>query len=237
MVKSSNHDATVDMAPFSANQTQQILDALSHDLRGPVRQMKSFAQLLAMQTGSDADAETVEYVAHINAAADVALQKVDALTRLGAIVATELNPAPCQLADVVTQALERSGIAATQAGPSNAIRANVVVLANRNLLIQVFAELIENSLKFGEPDESLKIESRHESGRCLVTVADGGPGFEAKDPMSAFDLFRRFHGPEYSGTGLGLTVVRTILQRHGSTVGIATAPSGTTLQFSLPVGG
>jgi light-regulated signal transduction histidine kinase (bacteriophytochrome) len=86
---------------------------------------------------------------------------------------------------------------------------------------QLFQNLVANALKFHRPGVApiVRIGSKLEGDRCVITVADNGIGFDEKYLDKIFTIFQRLHGKqEYEGTGVGLAVCRRIVDRHGGTI-------------------
>lgn len=94
------------------------------------------------------------------------------------------------------------------------------VQADAGLLRQVFVNLIGNALKFshGAAQPQVRVELLREPNRLVVAVRDNGAGFAPERAKELFEPFRRLHGAAFEGTGLGLTIVRRIVERHGGSV-------------------
>lgn len=226
-----------DQAP-SADYAQQIVNAVSHDLKNPTRQIKSFLQILQSHSGSELDDKGRHYLDLVLQAADTMQVKLDALTLLSRASTADLQFEPCDVSAIVDDAVNRltAQIADSKAVVAVDVNVDGKVSADHNQMVSVFLQLIGNSLKFCEEPATIKIAGEVKDSKCVLTVSDSGPGFEARDSATAFDLFRRFHLADHDGTGTGLTVVRTLLGRHGSTPTIESSPdSGTTVRFSLPL--
>jgi signal transduction histidine kinase len=112
---------------------------------------------------------------------------------------------------------------------------------DESLVRQVLANLVGNALKFSSRKERRRLEigARPEGGQTFWFVADDGVGFEPAQAEKLFRVFERLHGAEaFEGTGVGLAVVRRIVERHGGTVRAEGAPgAGATFSFSLGNGG
>jgi signal transduction histidine kinase len=112
-----------------------------------------------------------------------------------------------------------------------------VVRGDRGQLQQVFQNLLENSLKYRRPDVPLIIEigvvsREHE---WMFRFEDNGQGFKPEYAERIFHLFKRLHGPEVPGTGIGLAVCRAVIDRHSGRIWAEAQPGkGTTVFFTLP---
>jgi len=112
------------------------------------------------------------------------------------------------------------------------------VLADPDRLQQVFINLLDNAIKYSSGGATAAIRLYHEGNVVRVEVTDTGPGIATDDLPHIFEPM--FRGSSAAirvslGTGLGLTIVKTILEQHGATISVQSAPSeGTTFSFRLP---
>ncbi len=215
---------------------QQIVNAVSHDLKNPTRQIKSFLQILQSHSGSDIDEKGKHYLDLVLQAADTMQVKLDALTLLSRASTADLQIEPCDASAVVDDAVSRLTRQIADAKAVVGLDVTGKVSADHNHLVSVFMELIGNSLKFCEQPATITVRGEVVNSECVFSLSDSGPGFGARDFTAPFDLFRRFHLDDYEGTGTGLTVVRTLLDRHESYPTIESSPdAGTTVRFALPL--
>jgi len=106
------------------------------------------------------------------------------------------------------------------------------------LLRQVSVNLVDNALKFGTGRPTLRIvvdAVRTDVATWQFSISDNGPGFDALRAEGLFRPFRRHHQGGFEGTGVGLSVVRRIVEHHGGQVWAESSPGlGATFRFSLP---
>lgn len=229
-------DSEADSSAPSGTYAQQIVDAVSHDFRGPTRKIKSFLQIFQNHMGDSIDEEGLQYLALVDRAVNSLNIKLEALTRLSNAATAEFEAHPVDLNEVVNQAVKSIGAEIDSSGAILKLKVEGTVLADAPLLRMVFVELLQNSIKFCDAPTQVEIHSQVTEDNCLVRISDSGPGFEAREQQTAFDLFRKFHLAEFPGTGTGLTIVRDILSRHQSSVNIETdKDAGTTVRFALPI--
>ncbi len=113
-----------------------------------------------------------------------------------------------------------------------------VIKADASQLAQVFQNLIANAIKFHGPEKPvIQIKAEKKDHEWVLAVSDNGIGIPAESWEDIFVIFRRLHTRvEYAGNGIGLSICKKIIERHGGRVWIeAQAQPGTCFKFSLPM--
>ncbi len=208
----------------------------SHDLREPLRTIASYTQLLATRCKRDDD--TVEFVGFISEALDRMQDLIGALLNYSSV----WDGSNARLVDLDCNAILHEAIIACKAAAQET-EAEIshedlpTIRADRAQLGQVFQNLISNAIKYRKPLERPRIhisaaEMREE---WAFEVADNGIGFEAQYSERIFGLFKRLHGREYRGSGLGLGICKKIIERHGGRIWATSRPGhGSQFFFTLP---
>lgn len=223
----------------SAEQTlRDISHALAHDLRTSLRHVVSYAQLLG-DVAQSVESEPAQRLSHKVVDASRQLQRlmesVSALARLQA--------ADLQLLTVDNKALLRSLIREMDERSKGRRVACVVaqdlppVLADPALLRRVWQELMDNAWRHASGHEQPRVEIRHEpmADGVAFFVHDNGAGFEPERAAELFGLFQRSKGAPAPGLGVGLAMVRRIVECHGGQVWATARPGeGASFGFSLP---
>ena len=113
-----------------------------------------------------------------------------------------------------------------------------LVPADLGLIEQVMINLLDNALKYSPLGGAITIGARREEGNLQVSVADRGKGIDEKESGLVFDQFYRGRGSSHiSGTGLGLTIAKAVVEAHGGRIWAAPNPAGgTIIVFTLPFG-
>ncbi len=209
--------------------------SISHDLRGPLRVMQSFAQALREDCGEAISPIGKDYIRRIIAATermDRVIRDVLVYSRLDR---TELPLQPVSLNDFFPSLLDGYPQFHT-AKEHVSIRGDLpLVLANDAALTQCFANLIGNALKFVAPGvrPDVRISGRIAAGRAFVSVSDNGIGIPEHAQGQIFEPFKKLESG-YEGTGIGLAIVRKAAERMGGRVGVISKPGqGSTFTIEL----
>jgi signal transduction histidine kinase len=112
------------------------------------------------------------------------------------------------------------------------------VNVERGQMVRLFQNLIGNAIKFRKPKEPPRVHvSAEQQGKeWIIRVRDNGIGFAPEHADVIFDPFRRLHGPEYPGSGIGLAACKRIVERYGGRIGAESeAGKGATFWFTVPV--
>jgi two-component system, sensor histidine kinase and response regulator len=212
---------------------------VSHDMRAPLRQVSGFIALLQEGLRDRQNEQDAEYMDLIEKATKRMGLLIDDLLRFSRFGRMDLNRETVSLAPLVEQVRETLAPALSGREVRWTIGALPEVQGDAALLRQVFANLIDNALKFTRPQAKAEIEigARREHGEHVFFVRDNGVGFDPRFADKLFGVFQRLHtGAEFEGTGIGLASVRRIIQRHnGRSWAESVAGQGTVVYFSLPI--
>jgi signal transduction histidine kinase len=212
----------------------------SHDLQEPLRTIKSFANLLNRRYGSQLDATALEFLAHIdNASTRMNLLIMDLLAYAQASEEVALNAKDVAVDDVIRAAAANLKQSIQECSAELVVGAMPVVCGNEGQLLQLFQNLIGNALKYRSPDKLPLIRisaDKNSSSSWQFSVSDNGLGIAPEHLEIIFAPFKRLHGQEVPGTGIGLSTCRRIVERHGGRIWAESAGpgSGATFFFTLP---
>lgn len=221
----------------------EFLATLAHELRNPLAPIKTALQLVQMS-----DAIDPETCAENRAALRIAERQVDHLTRLvddllevarithGKI---ELKMEPTDLLSILPQAvdlvrpqLERKGHALAYEAAPRALP----VSCDKVRLVQVFANLLDNAVKYTPPGGTIRVSAAREGEAAVVRVVDNGQGIPPEKLSSIWDLFAQVeYGPPgaKSGIGIGLALARNLVELHGGHVGAVSQGVGKGSEFRV----
>jgi PAS domain S-box-containing protein len=223
----------------SNEELQRFAFTVSHDLQEPLRTVKSYAELLSRRYQGRLDADADEFIRFMMDAAGRMTQLIkDLLAYSQAGRPDRTHRELTQLANVLQWALMNLSalIKETEAVVTYDSLPNVD--ADQMQMVQVFQNLIGNAIKFRRPDEAPRIHvgsAPAKNGFWLVSIQDNGIGIDPQYLERVFGVFKRLHGKEVPGTGIGLSICRKIIEAHGGQIWIESEPAkGTTVHFTLP---
>ncbi len=221
----------------SNSDLQQFAYIVSHDLKAPLQQVGSIVKLLADRHQSALEQD----------AADCIDNALDGVKRMSLLIddllqysmASNAAAPPAQeveLASVVEGSLVNLRMNLEESQGSVTHDSLPTVLADPIGMLQVFQNLIGNALKYRRSDPPrINISAEAGADAWLVSVKDNGIGIAAPDQERIFGAFKRLHGKEYPGTGIGLSICQKIVERNGGRIWVESEPGkGSTFLFTLP---
>ncbi|TCJ13133.1 PAS domain-containing sensor histidine kinase [Flaviaesturariibacter flavus] len=237
----------------SNDDLQQFAHVASHDLKEPLRKIRTFVSRLQQEFGDDLPAPGPDYLSRIETSAARMTQMIDGVLHYS--VADHLEDRDVKVVDL-TETLENVVSDLELQVQKTGAQLHIDALPQLNgvpvLLHQLFFNLVNNALKFGRPGEaprvritsrtatSVEIQEQHlhrKQAYAVISVADSGIGFDPAYTDSIFKTFTRLHPKDrYEGTGLGLALCQKIVHRHGGAIAASSAPgAGATFTVYLPL--
>jgi PAS domain S-box-containing protein len=215
---------------------QQFAYSASHDLQEPLRAVTGYTELLARRYKGKLDQDADELISFILEGTARMRRLIDDLLTYSRVKGRDVRPfAPVDLGSAVEAALLnlRSAIDESQAGID--IDPLPEVWGDRSRLIQLAQNLLSNALKYrGDERPQIRVTARREGGHWVCSVTDNGIGFDMQYADAIFGVFRRLHGRNYAGTGIGLAIAKRITEHHGGHIWAESQPArGSTFYFTL----
>jgi len=216
---------------------EQFAYVASHDLQEPLRTVASFVQLLSQRYQGKLDSQADEYIQFTVDGVSRMRKLINDLlmfSRVG-IKGAEFAPTDCEL--VLGEVLSnlRASIEAHEAVITH--DQLPMIMADQMQIMQVFQNLIGNAIKFkGDKTPKIHIGVKKQNSEWLFSVQDNGIGFEPEFSEKVFMIFQRLHTQsEYPGTGIGLSLCKKIIERHGGRIWVESVPDkGSTFNFIIP---
>lgn len=223
----------------------EFLARMSHELRTPLNAIIGFSEVLLDRSPSDVSEEQRRsFLSHIHRSGKHLLELIGDILDLSKVEAgrMELDLRTFALADVIdgcaavvrVLAEEKGIILTTTVEPEVA-----TIYADPGRMKQIVYNLLSNAVKFTPSGGRITVTARVTSSEAVVEVSDTGIGISPDDQALIFDEFRQVksRAPNQEGTGLGLAVVRKLLELHGGRIWVRSAPGeGSCFTFALPTG-
>jgi len=221
----------------SNEQLQQFVTAAAHDLRAPLNSASIYTELLAARHAGQIDAEGLEFLGYVRSGVRRILRLVDDLLAYAQASHFDLeDDKQTPLENALNAALEnlRAEIEET-AATITADRLSVVA-AREAHLVQLLQNLIGNALKYyGSIPPQVRISCEQTESEWVVSVSDNGVGIEPAYTQEIFEPFKRLHGEDRPGSGIGLATCQKIVAGYGGRIWVTSVPDkGSTFFFSLP---
>lgn len=233
---------------------EQFAYAASHDLKEPIRKIHYFAERLKGRLGEKLGEEELSLFQRMETAAKRMGSLIDDLlsysefnNNTGAIEEVDLNA-------LVKMVLSDLDLEIEQTGAKVTVDKLFTMTGNHRQLQQAFQNLVANAIKYRKPDvpPEVKISHRVDKGRNsgismnngdmekdfhVIEISDNGIGFEQRDAERIFNIFTRLHGnAEYKGTGVGLSIVRKVVENHNGYIVADSEPGvGSTFRIYFPI--
>lgn len=216
---------------------QQFAYVASHDMKEPLRMISSYASLLQRRYQGRLDADADTYIGFI----------VDGVKRMNLLItdlldysrAGQTNEEQTVAVDpkpVLKAVLDNLKVTIADAGAVITHDPLPVVPYDPTRLAQLLQNLIGNALKYrSDKRPVIHLSAERTETETIFSVKDNGPGIAPEHHETIFGIFKRLHGKEVEGTGIGLAMCRRIVERHGGRIWVESTPgAGATFRFSVP---
>ena len=202
---------------------EQFAYTVSHDLQEPLRMVSGFTNLLKKKYSTQLNSEALSYIDFSVDGAKRMQEQIQGILAYSRIStqASEFENIP--LSEIIEYALKNLSAAIKESGAEIKYGKLSIVFGDRFQLISVFQNLIGNSLKFRKeglvPEIVIESKEIQDLNKIEISVSDNGIGMESKHLDNIFLIFHRLHSQDkYPGTGIGLSLVKKIIERHGGTI-------------------
>ncbi len=218
---------------------EQFAYVASHDLQEPLRMITSFLQLLQRRYEHQLDSDANEFIQFAVDGAARMQELVNDLLTYSRIGRKTGKFEDVNTEDILKQITFDSRVLIEEKNADISYGNLPMVWADYTQLVQVFQNLISNSIKYNEQEHpTIHISAEKKVNDWVFKVEDNGIGIDSKHGDRVFKIFQRLHGrDEYEGTGIGLAIVKRIIEQHGGMIWYDSKPGeGSIFYFSIPQG-
>ncbi|MFY1704511.1 sensor histidine kinase [Micromonospora sp. WMMA1923] len=217
---------------------EQFAYVASHDLQEPLRKVASFCQLLQRRYAGQLDERADQYIAFAVDGAQRMQRLINDLLAFSRIGRLTTGFTEVDLNKVMGDVAGQTEAARQYADAELTWDELPVIRGEEPLLTNLLANLVSNSIKFRRPDVPPKVHvsAKLVDGEWEISCQDNGIGIEPEFADKIFVIFQRLHSKDaYPGTGIGLAIVKKIVEYHGGRVWVDTdSPQGTAIRFTVP---
>lgn len=215
--------------------------AVSHDLMSPLNNIKGLSQLLKDLYSDGLKGNGLKTLDLLLKSADKMANLIKSLLFFSRQANAEINKNQQDMNELVQEVLEELKANTTLPMPAITINALPQAMCDGNLIKQVWVNFLSNAVKYSHKRRKPEVVVGTLSGdqdKIIYFVRDNGVGFDMKNYDKLFNPFRRLHkAQDFEGTGIGLTLVKRIVERHGGAVWAESEVDvGSTFYFCLPAG-
>ncbi len=222
----------------SNKELQQFAYIASHDLQEPLRTVSSYVDLLAMKYKGKLDQNADKYISFAVEGANRMSELINDLLAFSRVATQASSFNRVQVGEVLERALGNLRKTISESGAAITMDAMPEAKGDYTQLVQLFQNLVGNAVKFRKKDVQLRIHisAQRKGNEWVFGVHDNGIGIEPRFSERIFVIFQRLHTrEEYPGTGVGLSICRRIVERHGGRIWVESKPGeGSSFYFTLP---
>ena len=215
---------------------EEFVSTAAHNLRESLREVASFAQLMAETYDGRLDSDAGVFLDRIQEAAARMQSLLGGVVDYWAAGAGGGQPSRTDMEAALSQALLSADKRISERGAIVTHDPLPAVTGDFDILTKVLRHLIENAIEYrGAPPTRVHISSKRVDPDWVFSVQDNGPGIEPAFQDRIFGAFKRLHGKEHPGNGLGLAFCRKAIEWQGGRIWVESAPgAGSTFYFTLP---
>jgi signal transduction histidine kinase len=218
------------------NEIQSFSYSVSHDLRAPVRRIGNFADIFLEDYSENIDEEGQHIIGRIKSNSVDMMMLIDHLMMLSKVSHQEIVYVEVNLSEIFKSVLDELIESSPERNVSIDIKPDLIVNADKTLMKRLIVNLAENAWKYTGKTAEAKITFGYDTANGTYYVRDNGAGFNEQHAGKLFLPFERLHNDaEFEGSGIGLSTVLRIIERHNGEIWAKSIPNKeTTFFFTLP---
>ncbi|WP_276256764.1 PAS domain S-box protein [Halomontanus rarus] len=223
----------------SNERLEQFAYAASHDLQEPLRMVSSYLRLVENRYADELDEDGKEFIEFAIDGAERMREMIDGLLEYSR-VDTRGDPfEPVDLDEVFADVRQDLQVKIQETDADITAEDLPQVYGDGSQLNQVFQNLLSNAIEYsGDEPPRVHVGAERDGDQWIISVSDEGIGIDPADAERVFEVFQSLQGHEGAGTGIGLALVKRIVERHDGDVWIDSVPGeGATFSFTLPAAG
>ena len=217
------------------NELELFSQGLSHDLKAPLRGIDGYAHILKEDHYADLQKEGQLAVDTILSSVEEMQDLIDNILDFAGVSNQDIRKMTSSVNNMIQDIFVSFNVRSNYPKTSIQVEENMPkIVGDKRMLSQIWSNLITNALKYSERSEDPKIEigSKNIDRKTVYYVKDNGVGFDPVYSEKIFDLFSRYSGDNYKGTGIGLAIVKKIIEKHdGKIWADSELGKGTTFYF------
>ncbi len=216
---------------------RQFAYVASHDLQEPLRTVASYAQLLARRYRGKLDSDADDFINYMVGGVTRMHTLLNDMLAYSRVTESKDRPlAPANLNAVLQSALMNLQLTISENHAEVTHEELPTVIGDEIQLTQVFQNLIGNAIKYkSDEPPKISITAKIVDEECTIRVADNGIGIDPQYTERIFGIFKRLHGRELPGTGMGLAICKRIIERHNGRIWVESeAGQGSKFCFTVP---
>jgi PAS domain S-box-containing protein len=209
----------------------------SHDLKKPLQTIESFSKLLARRYKGKLDAKADEFISYIVEGVQRLQMLIKDLLEYSQIETKAKNIKPTDFSFIVEEAMSNMKTAIDESNAVVTYNKMPTIMSDPQQMISLFQNLIDNAINFrSNKAPRVRISAERKGDEWVFAIRDNGIGIDPKDFEKIFVMFQRLHGStDYPGTGIGLSICKKIVERHGGRIWLESETAkGSTFYFTIP---
>jgi len=215
---------------------REMSDLLSHDIRESLRGITVYTELLERSVADRLSAQEQEFLGHTLSCARKMGALIEGVLAYSRTVHGMAESVDVSATESVQSALVELDLMIRESGARIEVGPLPTVRANPTALTRVFSNLLSNGIKYrGTSAPVISIKAERAGNTCTFTIRDNGIGLAPEDHQKIFEPFKRLHGKDAAGVGLGLALCQRIIEAHGGSIWVESEiGKGSSFSFTIP---